>query len=394
MHAAFKKVSFRQGPAHTADHQPVEQPVAPPRQTAFAFAMAHWKLSMVAAINSCPSPTTSGDQNNQGPQGNNVLLQQSSTVVPEDRSRDHTVQMPVYGQPAMVAPRDTHGGFGVGPGDQDILDISQPLSPGDVGSDLGIGPADMEMDDEDNPPPPPAGRPNSHPVAAASVPQEALELMSVQQVREQQGKCFRPILSKHMPDNICRRIWANKYINFQYLIKADPKEEVTYHFMPSTSTNSTSSPITLQPVKPKVKIDGWVTWNKAMRMLIEIYCMKYPGHCMQLLQYTGLLYNLSDKFPFHQVYAYDKEFRAELEWAPDTPWNIIDQQLWVTTLHGIHTLPHQGNLQQYTFKPRQQQQQQQGKGFVRSSDNQFRNCFDFNRGGCTHPSCTFPHVCG
>ena len=85
---------------------------------------------------------------------------------------------------------------------------------------------------------------------------------------------------------------------------------------------------------------------------------------------------------------------VEQQWAPDTPWNVIDQQLWATTLHGIHTLPHQGNPQQYMFKPRQQQQQQQGKGLVRSSDNKFKNCFDFNRGGCTHPSCTFPHVCG
>ena len=204
-------------------------------------------------------PPTSGDQDNQGPQGNNVLLQQSSTVVLEDRSRDHTVQMPVYSQPAMVAPRDAHGGFGPGPVDQDSLDTSQLLPPGDVGLDLGICPADMEMDDDDNPPPPLAGRPNSHPVAAASAPQGALELMSVQQVREQQGKCFRPILSKHVPDNIRRHIWANKYINFQYLIEADPKEEVTYHFVPSTSTNSTSLPITLQPAKPEVKIDGWVT---------------------------------------------------------------------------------------------------------------------------------------
>ena len=171
--AATKKVSFCQGPAPPADHQPVEQPAAPPQQTAFADAMACWKLSIVAAINSCPSPPTSGDQDNQGPQGNNVLLQQSSTVVPEGRSRDHTVQTPVYGQPAMVAPRDAHGRFGVGPGDQDSLDISQPLPSSDVGADLGIGLANK--DDEDNPPPPPAGRPNSHPLAAASAPQGAPE---------------------------------------------------------------------------------------------------------------------------------------------------------------------------------------------------------------------------
>ena len=251
----------------------------------------------------------------------------------------------------------------------------------------------MEMDPDDNPPPPPAGRPNSRPGAAASAPQEALEMMTdVLQVRDQQGKRIRPILSRHVPDNIRRRIWSNKYINFQYLIEANPREEVSYQFVPNTSSNSASVPVTLEQVKPKVKIDGWVSWNKAMRMFIEIYCMKYPERCMQLLQYSGLLNNLSDKFPFYQVYAYDKEFRAEMEWAPDTPWNIIDSQLWATTLHGIHTLPHQGNPQQYTFRAKQQHQQ--GKGANRGYDNQFRNCFDFNRGGCNRPSCSFPHVCG
>ena len=54
--AATKKVSFSPGPAPPADHQPVHQPAVPQQQTAFADAMACWKLSMVAAINSCPSP--------------------------------------------------------------------------------------------------------------------------------------------------------------------------------------------------------------------------------------------------------------------------------------------------------------------------------------------------
>ena len=147
-------------------------------------------------------------------------------------------------------------------------------------------------------------------MAAATALQGALELMSAQATRNQPGKYFKPLLSKHIPDHLRCRIWANKYINFQYLIEADPTEEVTYQFVP-TNTNNTG--LTLAPVKPKAKLDGWVAWNKVMRMFMEIYCMKYPNHCMQLLQYVGLLNNLSDKFPFHQVYAYDKEFRAELE---------------------------------------------------------------------------------
>ena len=52
---ATKRVTFRQGPAPPADHQPALQPAEPQRQTAFADAMAKWKLSMVATINSCPN---------------------------------------------------------------------------------------------------------------------------------------------------------------------------------------------------------------------------------------------------------------------------------------------------------------------------------------------------
>ena len=112
----------------------------------------------------------------------------------------------------------------------------------------------------------------------------------------------------------------------------------------------------------------------------------------KLLQYVGLLNNLSDKFPFHLVYAYNKEFRVQLEWYPEKPWNVIDQQLLSTTLHGIHTLPHQGNPQQYTFK--QKNRQTQSRTPPRGLDNQFHNCFDHNRRGCNCPSCSFPHVCG
>ena len=109
---------------------------------------------------------------------------------------------------------------------------------------------------------------------------------------------------------------------------------------------------------------------------------------MQLLQYSGILNNLSSRFPFDQVYRYDKEFRADLDWYPNKDWNIIDTQLWSMALHGVNTLPNQGNPWQYTFKP---------KGVHRAPtgvDNQFRNCFDHNRGGCSHPLCSFPHVCG
>ena len=129
-------------------------------------------------------------------------------------------------------------------------------------------------------------------------------------------------------------------------------------------------------------------------MFTEIYCMKYPDRSIKLLQYSGHLNNLVGKFPFDQVYAYDKEFRADLEWFPDKPWDQIDQQLWSLTLHGIYTMPHQGNPQQCQFRKQQLQQQGWKASQTKAPDNQYRNCFDHNRGGCSRPSCIFPHICG
>ena len=123
----------------------------------------------------------------------------------------------------MVVAGSSHSGAGVGPSSQDSHDFPQQIPQGNAGQNFGDAETDMEMDEDDNPLPPPAGRPNSHPGVAASAPQGALELMSVQQVQDQQGKCFIPILSKHVQDNIHRHIWSNKYINFQYLIEADPR---------------------------------------------------------------------------------------------------------------------------------------------------------------------------
>ena len=83
-------------------------------------------------------------------------------------------------------------------------------------------------------------------MAAASAPQGALQLMVVG-ARQSQGKPPRYVLAKHVPDNIKRCIWANKYVDFQYLIESDPTEEIVYQFVASSNND-----VALKPAKPKV----------------------------------------------------------------------------------------------------------------------------------------------
>ena len=134
------------------------------------------------------------------------------------------------------------------------------------------------------------------------------------------------------------------------------------------------------------KIDSWGQWNKAFHFFTKIYTVKYPFKCMQLVQYAGLLNNLAGKFPFYQVYNYDKEFQRELEQVPGLQWNKIDQQLWSTCLHGVNIMSQN--------QPRGLQQPQQQCWQQQQFEWPFHHCFTHSRGGCNCPSYKFPHICG
>ena len=149
-----------------------------------------------------------------------------------------------------MACSDSNNGFGGGPDLQFGVDDSQLISPSDVDQNTDSDKQAMEMDPDDNPLPPPRGHPTDAPVAAASAPQGALQLM-VAGARQSQGKPPHYVLAKHMPNNIKRHIWANKYVDFQYLIESNPTEEIVYQFVASSN-----NAVALKPAKPKSKLDG------------------------------------------------------------------------------------------------------------------------------------------
>ena len=303
--AKAKSVSF-------SDQDSASLASQPPKQTAFADAMEKWKRSMVHAINSVLTPCV-GEQavTVHTPMSHSQIFKQATESILQ---RDGSLQLEEDDN-VLVAHSDSNNGLGGGPDLQFGVDNSQLISPSDVGQNEDCDEQAMELDPEDNLPPPPWGCPTDAPVAAASAPQGALQLMVVG-ARQSQGKPPHYILAKHIPDNIKRRIWPNQYVDFHYLIESDPTEEIVYQFVASPN-----NAVTLKPAKAKCKLDGWAAWNKAFCMFTEIYCMKYPDRSIKLLQYSGRLNNLAGKFPFDQVYAYDKEFRADLEWFPDKPWD-------------------------------------------------------------------------
>ena len=146
-------------------------------------------------------------------------------------------------------------------------------------------------------------------------------------------------------------------------------------------TQSNNGLLTFKKTKIN-KVDGWAIWNKAFRIFIEIYCLKFSSKCINLVQYVGILNNLAGKFPFTQVYNHYKDFRQEMEQDQDLPWHKIDQQLWLTSLHGIHMIN----------SSRGRMAGSKDSLFARNKTGPFTTALT-TVGGCSRQSCSFPYIC-
>ena len=147
----------------------------PPEWTAFTDAMEKWKRSMVHAINSVPTPCV-GEQAAKvyALTSHSQIFKQATELILQ---RVGTLQLEEDDNPILVARSDSDNGFGGGSDLQFGVDDPQSISPSDVGQNADSDKQAMELDPDDNLPPLPRGHPTDAPVAAASIPQGALQLM-------------------------------------------------------------------------------------------------------------------------------------------------------------------------------------------------------------------------
>ena len=87
----------------------------------------------------------------------------------------------------------------------------------DVDLDNLHDPVDMDIDEEDVPPPPPTRQPADH-VVADSAPQSALAILTA---RDTPGKRHKIILGKFVKDDVRRKIWSHTFVDFSDLLDKD-----------------------------------------------------------------------------------------------------------------------------------------------------------------------------
>ena len=145
------------------------------------------------------------------------------------------------------------------------------------------------------------------------------------------GKPLDIIISTHVPQSVKNKGWAYSSVDLGALRDSyNPDEQEQFDLLPDRQTNN----ITLRASNKHVSITSFALWNKAFRILIELTACKWPHLCLPMIQYSHFINEQSGKFPFQQVYAYDKKFHHQLTTNLLIPWNQIDNQLWSRELHG------------------------------------------------------------
>ena len=138
------------------------------------------------------------------------------------------------------------------------------------------------------------------------------------------------IISSHVPLSLKNKVWSYVYVDLGTLLESttNPDEEA-FNLIPDKHQQN-------WPTTKHHNINTFSAWNKAFRVLTELLAFKWPNLCLPLVHYFHLINEQAGKFPFSQVYAYDKYFRHQEVADLLTPWNQIDNQLWSRELHGQH----------------------------------------------------------
>ena len=145
------------------------------------------------------------------------------------------------------------------------------------------------------------------------------------------GKPIDVLISTHVPQSIKNKVLSYSYVDLGVLIDThNPDKQEQFDLMPDRQTNN----ITLKASNKHVNITSFTLWNKAFHILIELTTCKWPHLCLPMVHYSHFINKQAGKFPFQQVYAYDKKFHHQMNTNLAIPWNQIDNQLWSRELHG------------------------------------------------------------
>ena len=133
------------------------------------------------------------------------------------------------------------------------------------------------------------------------------------------------LIGSNVPEAIRHNIWNGDFINLGLLL---PKNLTS---VTETNTNSLSivgGSLVVQP-KPASKIMDIITWTDAFIICISIFTVTHPEHIAGLLKYMHSVRLGARRHGGLGWRSFDEPFRSKKALTQESPWGMVDQELWV-----------------------------------------------------------------
>ena len=188
-------------------------------------------------------------------------------------------------------------------------------------------------------------------------------------------------IDQGVPDRLRLEIWADKFVDFNELLKADT---------PYAETGIAK----LSRSRPQ-KIKSFMTWSQAFYVFHAVYLQAHPTSGPSLIQYIENIRHLSQRFPDAFVWRdYDERFRYKRQ-SSAAAWDVIDTDLWLKCTTNVQQQSH-GSYQkppstaQSFHSPQKRSGGQRNQAFKQCAAKGY--CYNFQFDRCSG-DCKFKHLC-
>ena len=245
------------------------------------------------------------------------------------------------------------------------------------------------VSDSTPPPPPPAQQtlsPNVLP-SAISASQQTLPTLQSISFAENRVRLGSDDIASHVPEQLCKKIWAHEYINLALLLKGSV--ELQDLFSTGVVHLTGKGQLEARPqVNTKDKVPNIEKWTDAFLIFASIYLKRYPSKIQEILQYMNIIREAASRSVTFTWRSYDEQFRLRQE-SEVQSWGKINSDLWLRLMTSSTVT---SNIPQNT-QPGALTGGRSSTGNSQYDNHVLGTCFDFNDGFCPRTVCKFKHIC-
>ncbi len=137
-------------------------------------------------------------------------------------------------------------------------------------------------------------------------------------------------LANHVKKADVEAILANEYVSLEHLMPMSFSEAAKFKDKLTWDLDE-SGRLVASHVRPSKKITCYEQWSMAFNVFKSVYLVGFPDQHLALLKYEEIIRSAATTHRWDGSNGwldYDVAWRKNKELQPDTPWGVIDQDMW------------------------------------------------------------------